>query len=108
MQVPTEHNCKKGKGQKLDLICRQKDASLTTTNLNCWARSPSPILQVGIKPGQLVAVHQVLGMAKVGQRISVVAQVRQSISMVVGTFHHRVQQGVLAISCWVGAVGSIL
>lgn len=35
----------------------------------------SPSLQVGVKPGQLVAVHQVLGVAEVWQRVSVVAQV---------------------------------
>lgn len=56
-----------------------------------------PILQVGIKPGQLVAVHQVLGVAKVWQWISVVAQVGQSVSMVVSAFHHGVQKAVLAI-----------
>lgn len=49
-----------------------------------------PILQVGVKPGQLVTVHQILGVAKVWQWISVVAQVWQSVSMVVCTFHHRV------------------
>lgn len=69
--------------------------------------SDLPILQVGVKPGQLVAVHQVLGVAKVWQWISVVAQVRQSVSMVVCTLHHRVQKGVLAVGCWVGPVGSI-
>lgn len=66
-----------------------------------------PILQVSVKPGQLVAVHQVLGMAKIWQRISVVPQVRQRVTMVISTFHHWVQQGVLAISCWVGPVCTI-
>ena len=66
-----------------------------------------PILQVGVKPGQLVAVHQVLGVAKVWQWISVVSQVGQSVSMVVSTLHHGVQKGVLAIGCWVGPVGGI-
>lgn len=50
-----------------------------------------PILQVGVKPGQLVAVHQVLGVAEVRQRVGVVAQVGQSVGMVVGAFHHGVQ-----------------
>lgn len=66
-----------------------------------------PILQVGVKPGQLVAVHQVLGVAEVWQWISVVAQVGQSVSMVVGTLHHGVQEGVLAVGGRVGPVGSI-
>lgn len=69
--------------------------------------SISPILQVGVKPGQLVAVHQVLGVAEVWQWVSVVAQVRQSVSMVVSTFHHGIQQGVLAVSCRVSPVGSV-
>lgn len=67
----------------------------------------SPILQVGVKPGQLVAVHQVLGVAEVWQRVSVVAQVGQSVGVVVGTFHHGVQQGVLAVGRGVGPVGSV-
>lgn len=66
-----------------------------------------PILQVGVKPGQLVAVHQFLGVAKVWQRISVVTQVRQRVSVVVSTFHHGVQQGVLSVSCWVGPIRSV-
>lgn len=49
-----------------------------------------PILQVGVKPGQLVTVHQILAVAKVWQWISVVAQVRQGVGVVVCAFHHRV------------------
>lgn len=80
---------------------------ITYCNYGFLWKSVLPILQVGVKPGQLVAVHQVLGVAKVWQRISVVAQVRQSVSMVVGAFHHGVQKRVLAVGCWVGPVGSI-
>ncbi|TNN85820.1 hypothetical protein EYF80_004067 [Liparis tanakae] len=58
--------------------------------------------EVCVKPGQLVAVHQVLGVAEVWQWVSVVAQVGQIVSMVVGTFHHGVQKRVLAIGRWVG------
>ena len=79
----------------------------TVNRQNVLWKSVSPFLQVSVKPGQLVAVHQVLGVAEVWQWISVVAQVRQSVRMVVSTFHHGVQQGVLSISCWVGPVGSI-
>lgn len=61
-----------------------------TGQSQCRFYQNTTILQVGVKPGQLVAVHQVLGVAEVWQWISVVTQVGQGISMVVSTFHHGV------------------
>lgn len=65
-------------------------ASDNTGQSQCRFYQNTTILQVGVKPGQLVAVHQVLGVAEVWQWISVVTQVGQSVSMVVSTLHHGV------------------
>lgn len=65
-------------------------ASDNTGQSQCRFYWKITILQVGVKPGQLVAVHEFLGMAKVWQRISMVTQIGQRVSMVVCTFHHGV------------------
>ena len=86
------------------------EADLNGITVGCAAEyvwSSSPILQVGVEPGQLAAVHQVLGVAQVGQRVGVVAQVGQGVSVIVGSLHHGVQQRVLAVGGRVRPVGSV-
>lgn len=108
MQVQSEYNCKRAQDNILNCAAKEKKLMWAWTDwLSVLWKTVSPILQVGVKPGQLVAVHQVLGVAEVWQWIGVVAQIGQSVGMIISTFHHGIQQGVLAVGWRVGPVCSI-